>query len=77
MEKEAALQMLTEPEDFTFKYLVIRSAGQLGYDIEDYQEAKKILELGLLGHPPEAEKFQMEELLQEITAKLDKKENLS
>lgn len=40
LEKEAALQMLAEPEDFTFKYLIIRSAGQLGYDIGVYEEAK-------------------------------------
>lgn len=71
LEKEAALQMLTQREDYTFKYLVIASAGRLGYHVGSYEEAKKILELGLLGNPSIAEKYQMETLLNQIIEKIN------
>lgn len=66
LEQEAAFQMLSEPEDFTFKYLVIQSAGQLGFELKRYEAAKRILELGLMGNPEELERFQMQEILTQI-----------
>ncbi len=71
LEKEAALQLLAEPKDYTFKYLVILNAGLLGYDLENYEEAKKILELGLIGNPAESVKLQMEELIDKIEQKIN------
>ncbi|MEM9886102.1 MAG: hypothetical protein AAF849_09435 [Bacteroidota bacterium] len=47
LEKEAAFQMLSEPKDYTFKYLVIQSAGQIGFEWKHYEAARQILELGL------------------------------
>ena len=72
LEKEAALQLLADPEDYTFKYLVIHNAGLLGYDSGNYEEAQKVLELGLMGAPAEPAKLQMEELLAKIEHKLRK-----
>ena len=72
LEKEAALQFLADPKDYTFKYLVIHSAGLLGYDLGNYEEAQKVLELGLMANPSEPAKFQMEELLAKIDKKLKK-----
>ncbi|MEN0050063.1 MAG: hypothetical protein AAF806_23570 [Bacteroidota bacterium] len=68
MEKEAAFQMLSKPKDYTFKYLVIQSAGQIGFELKHYEAAKHILELGLLGNPEELERFQMQEILTQIAA---------
>ncbi|MEL6720541.1 MAG: hypothetical protein AAFO82_10890 [Bacteroidota bacterium] len=77
LEQEAAFQMLSEPEDFTFKYLVIQSAGQLGFELQQYEAAKRILELGLMGNPEELERFQMQEILTEIAAQKATKETVS
>ena len=67
LEKEAAMQMLSEIEDYTFKYVVIHSAASLGFDLKYFEEAKHLLELGLMGNPEPFEKQKMEELLAKIS----------
>ncbi|MEM1325711.1 MAG: hypothetical protein AAGI23_07150 [Bacteroidota bacterium] len=66
LEQEAALQVLAEPDDFTFKYVIVNSAGQLGYNIGAYEEAKRIVQLGLKGNPSKIYRHEMELLLQKI-----------
>lgn len=76
LEYEAALQVLSEPKDFTFKYLIINSAGKLGFEVGAYEAAKKILELGLTHHPNRLLKIEMEHLLHQLNEKIETKNDV-
>ena len=75
LEQEAALQVLAEPDDFTFKYVIVNSAGQLGYNIGRYEEAQKILQLGLLGNPSDIHRHEMELLLEKVNQNIVETKN--
>ncbi|MEM8528021.1 MAG: hypothetical protein AAF806_18115 [Bacteroidota bacterium] len=76
LEQEAALQVLAEPDDFTFKYVIVNSAGQLGYNIGRYEEAQKILQLGLMGKPSEIHRHEMELLLEKVNQNITVSDNI-
>lgn len=62
LEKEAALTMPEQPQNFMWRYILLRSAGWLAYHCGFFGEAKKLAEAGLAGNTPEHEKVQLEEL---------------
>lgn len=71
-EKEAALKMPEEEHNFMWRYIFLRSAGNLAFEYGAIREAKELAELGLADNPPAYEKSQLEELLTLTKQKLDK-----
>ncbi|MEM8526040.1 MAG: hypothetical protein AAGG68_15485 [Bacteroidota bacterium] len=67
--------MLAEPDDFTFKYVIVNSAGQLGYNIGRYEEAQRILQLGLMGKPSDIHRHEMELLLEKVNQNIVEAKN--
>jgi len=51
LEKVAALQLQSEPDDNEWKYLFLKSAGWMAYQLGRYTEALELVELGLAGNP--------------------------
>ncbi len=69
LEKEAALTMPEEQQNFMWRYILLRSAGWLAFQCGLYQEASNLVELGLNGNPPTVEKHKLEDLLNDIQQK--------
>ncbi|MCO6493554.1 MAG: hypothetical protein J5I98_34355 [Phaeodactylibacter sp.] len=69
LEKEAALTMPEQQNNFMWRYILLRSAGWLAFQCGFYQEAANLAELGLNGNPPAIEKSKLENLLKSIQQK--------
>ena len=61
-EKEAALLLVNEFEIEPTRSVLFRSAGWLAFDAEEYDEAKKMVDYGLRGNPPDEIKKELEGL---------------
>lgn len=75
--KEAAYKMLseTEPVDPIIKEIVILNAAGVGFEQSAYQEAKKILELGLLTATDRHYQDRINELLAKVKAEIKSNRN--
>ncbi|MCB9264995.1 MAG: hypothetical protein H6558_08220 [Lewinellaceae bacterium] len=71
LEKEAALTMPEQQNNFMWRYILLRSAGWLAFQCGFYQEAANLAELGLNGNPPAIEKGKLEDLLNSIRQKAE------
>ncbi len=71
LEKEAALTMPEQQNNFMWRYILLRSAGWLAFQSGFYQEAANLAELGLNGNPPAIEKGKLEDLLNSIRQKTE------
>jgi len=71
LEKEAALNVPQDNEDKVPRHILIRSAASLAMLSEQFEEAEKLITLGLSSTPPN---FIKEELL-ELNKELQKKKN--
>ncbi len=69
LEKEAALYAPLNAEDTTPRHILIRSAASLAILSEQYEEAEKLIALGLAGSPPDFIKKQLNELAASVRAK--------
>ena len=70
LEKVAALSLQSEPDDNEWKYLFLKSAGWLAYQLELYKEALELVELGLGGKPAGLGLYQLQELKKSISDQL-------
>jgi len=66
LEKIAALRLQSEPDDNEWKYLFLKSAGWLAYQLDLYKEALELVELGLSGNPSGLGLYRLQELRQRI-----------
>jgi len=75
LEKEAALTMPEHPNNYMWRYILLRSAAWLAYQSGAYKEAISLAQLGLTGKPPTIEKNKLTELLVKIQQKTKQKIN--
>ena len=69
LEKEAALTMPEQPNNYMWRYILLRSAAWLAYQSSAYKEATSLAHLGLSGNPPSIEKNKLTQLLVKIQQK--------
>lgn len=72
LEKVAALQLQSEPDDNEWKYLFLKSAGWMAYQLGRYTEALELVELGLAGNPSGIGLHRLKELKKSINQQLAK-----
>jgi translation initiation factor IF-1 len=73
LEKEAALTMPEQPQNYMWRYILLRSAGWLGYQCGYFEEAKKLAEAGLSGKAPTEEKAQLTQLKKAASKEIKQK----
>lgn len=66
LEKEAALKAPLNDEDMVPRHVLIRSAASLAMICEEYEEAEKLIMLGLTSTPPEFIKEELSALAKEV-----------
>lgn len=69
LEKEAALYAPLDDEDATPRHILIRSAASLAMLSEQYEDAEKLIVLGLSSFPPEFIREELLALSEEVTAR--------
>ena len=69
LEKEAALNIPQDTEDKVPRHILIRSAASLAMLSEQYEEAEKLISLGLSSTPPDFIKEELTELTKELKKK--------
>lgn len=70
LEKEAAFMLQLEPEENYWKYIFLKSAGWLAWQLEQYDEALQLAELGLSGTATGLPLYKLEELKATVTKKI-------
>lgn len=75
LEREAAMRLRDAPNDFEWKYLYLKSAGWLAYQLGKYHEALVLVDLGLKSNPTGIALHQLQELQQTLQQQLSKKED--
>lgn len=69
LERAAALRLQIESDENEWKYLFLKSAGWLAYQLGYYEEALQLVDLGLSGQPKGLAAHRLEELKKEVIKK--------
>lgn len=70
LERDAALRLQTEPDENEWKFLFLKSAGWLAYQLGLYLEALELAELGLKGQTTSVAQYRLEELKAKVLQKI-------
>ncbi|HFA47535.1 MAG TPA: hypothetical protein ENJ95_00800 [Bacteroidetes bacterium] len=70
LEKEAALRLQSEPDENEWKFLFLKSAGWLAYQLGRYGEALELAEIGLAGETGGLPLYRLKELKETVAKKM-------
>lgn len=70
LEREAALKLQIEPDENFWKYIFLKSAGWMAYELGLYEEAIQLTELGLAGNATGVALYRLQELKKALEEKL-------
>lgn len=71
LERQAAMRLQTESDENEWKYLFLKSAGWLAYQLGWYQAALQLAELGLNGNAKGIALYRLQELKESATEKME------
>ncbi|MEM0992253.1 MAG: hypothetical protein AAF847_09435 [Bacteroidota bacterium] len=74
LERAAALRLQNEPDENEWKYLYLKSAAWLAYQLGCYQEALQLTDLGLSGTAKGVALHRLKEVKSEILKKISEEE---
>lgn len=75
LEKEAAFILQLDPEENYWKYIFLKSAGWLAWQLEQYDEALQLAELGLSGTATGLPFYKLQELKETVMKKILEKQD--
>lgn len=73
LERESAYELIDKLDSEPTRGVLFRSAAYLAYNIEYFEEAKGLIELGLSGNPFPEIKAELNELLEKVNTEIVKK----